>query len=271
MMAQKVPTVLQRMTSHQWRNVSFTPSMTPPSFFTCSVAMLERWTPRSMISGMAKNPMVMGISPSPSQRKTWPKVNRWTPVCGSSPTVERKRPIPAASRAFSKAPPLSEAIKVRPRIASMKSSGEPKVRTSGRTTGMVRARMKAPKMAPTSELMSTAPRARPASPFFAMAWPSMMVAAAVASPGTPKRTDVMSPVVPRTEAIPRRMAKASTGFILMTKGSMRAMVAEPPNPGRIPTMKPIPMPMSIRENVPQVKICDRPDRNALSRSIMNRS
>ena len=101
-----------------------------------------------------------------------------------------------------------------PTTASMNSSGAPKVRTRGRTTGIARARAKAPTKAPTSELMSAAPKARPASPFFAIAWPSRMVAAVVPSPGTPKRTEVMSPVVETTECIPRRKAKASTGVIL---------------------------------------------------------
>jgi hypothetical protein len=46
-----------------------------------------------------------------------------------------------------------------------------------------------------------------------MACPSRTVAAVVPSPGTPKRIDVMSPVVATTECIPRRNAKASTGLI----------------------------------------------------------
>ena len=64
--------------------------------------------------------------------------------------------------------PLSEAMKVIPRIASMNSSGEPKNSTSGRMMGMARARMRAPSRPATSELMSAAPMARPASPFLVM-------------------------------------------------------------------------------------------------------
>ncbi len=106
---------------------------------------------------------------------------------------------------------LSEAMKARPTIASMKSSGEPNVRTSGRTTGTASASAKAPISAPTREDARTAPSARPASPFFAMAWPSRMVAALAASPGTPNSTEVMSPVVAVTACMPSRKAKASTG------------------------------------------------------------
>ncbi len=108
----------------------------------------------------------------------------------------------------------SEAMNARPTIASMKSSGEPKVSTSGRTIGMASASAAAPISAPMSDEASAAPSARPASPFFAIAWPSRMIAAVVASPGTPNRIDVTSPVVATTECMPRRKAKASTGCML---------------------------------------------------------
>ena len=80
--------------------------------------------------------------------------------------------------------------------------------------GMARARANAPNTAPTSELMSAAPRARPASPFFAMGWPSTMVAAVIPSPGTPKRIEVISPVVAVTALEPKRNANAVVGSIL---------------------------------------------------------
>jgi hypothetical protein len=66
--------------------------------------------------------------------------------------------------------------------------------------------------------------------------------------------EVMSPVVLVTAAIPRRKANASKAVILKMKGSMRARVVAPPNPGRIPTVNPITMPRSIRLNVDHVKI-----------------
>ena len=105
-------------------------------------------------------------------------------------------------------------MKARPTTASMKSSGEPKPSTSGRTTGTASASAKAPISAPMSEDASAAPSARPASPFFAIAWPSRMIAAVVASPGTPKRIEVTSPVVATTECMPSRNANASTGCIV---------------------------------------------------------
>ncbi len=98
-------------------------------------------------------------------------------------------------------------------MASMKSSGAPKVRTRGRMIGIEMASAKAPTRAPTSELINAAPSALPASPFLAMEWPSRIVAAALPSPGTPNRIEVISPVVAVTECIPSRNAKASTGVM----------------------------------------------------------
>jgi hypothetical protein len=135
-------------------------------------------------------------------------------------------------------------------------------------TGIARARQTAPKIAPTKELIRAAPSARPASPFFAMGWPSTIVAAVVGSPGTPKRMEVISPVVPVTADMPRRKAKASTGDILKIKGSIKANVVGPPSPGRMPTIKPTATPIIIRLKVDQLKTCSRPESKALINSII---
>ncbi len=124
------------------------------------------------------------------------------------------RPRRPARKALIMEPPPRAEIKVTPRTMSINISGEPKESTSGRTNGMAAARKKAPITAPARELKSAAPRARPASPFLAMGCPSRMVAAAVPSPGTPKSTDVMSPVVATTACIPRRKAKAVIGSMV---------------------------------------------------------
>ena len=190
------------------------------------------------------------------------------PEIGSSPTVARRRPIAAAVSPFITDPPLREARKVTPSMASMKNSGEPMERTKGRITGMASAKAKAPKMAPSRELIKAAPKARPASPFLAMGWPSTMVDAVIASPGIPKRIEVMSPVVAVTAAIPSRKAKASTASILKINGSIRARVTGPPRPGKIPTTKPIRIPSIIRVNVVPEKTWNRPPMNAWSISII---
>src|SRR5205807_1591546 len=147
------------------------------------------------------------------------------PVTGSSPIVASQRPRPPASRPFTSASPLSEATNLMQIRASMKNTGEPCVSTSGRTIGIASPSTSAPNTAPTSELIIAAPSARPASPFFAIAWPSTIVAAVVGSPGIPNRIDVMSPVVAVTASMPSRKANASIGVILNTQGSMRASVA----------------------------------------------
>ncbi len=134
--------------------------------------------------------------------------------------------------------------------------------------GMASPSTRAPNTAPTSELIIAAPSARPASPFLAMAWPSTMVAADVASPGIPKRMEVMSPVVAVTASIPRRKAKASTGDILNTNGSIRASVVGPPNPGRIPTANPMATPISISPNVGQANTWTSPVRLAWNTSTI---
>jgi hypothetical protein len=132
---------------------------------------------------------------------------------GSSPTIARVKPKPPATSPLVRFPPLSEARKVMPSRASMKNSAEPMERTRGLTIKIATASERAPKIAPTSELIRAAPKARPASPFFAIGWPSTTVAAVVPSPGTPKSTDVMSPVVDVTAFEPRRKAKAEVGSI----------------------------------------------------------
>ncbi len=174
------------------------------------------------------------------------------------------RPSPAAVKPLTIARPLSDAINVTPNMASMKNSGERMDNTSGRTTGIARARAKAPNTAPTSELVRAAPRARPASPFFAMGWPSTMVAAVMPSPGMPNKMDVMSPVVAVTAEMPSRNAKASTACILKISGNIRARVTGPPSPGKMPTTKPMAIPMSIRLNVCQTKTCAKPPTKASS-------
>src|SRR5262245_27594775 len=87
----------------------------------------------------------------------------------------------------------------------------------------------------------------------------------------PNRMDVMSPVVFVTASIPSRNAKASTGFILNTKGSMRASVVGPPRPGRIPTAKPMATPISMSPKVGQAKTWTSPVQLAWATSTIGGS
>ncbi len=180
------------------------------------------------------------------------------PETGSRPIVAMKSPSAPQISPLRVSLPLSEATKVIPSTASMKNSGLPKESTIGRTTGTASASMKAPKMEPIRAAVRIAPSALPASPFLAMGCPSTMAAAVVGSPGIPKSTEVMSPVVFTTQAMPNRKANASTGLILTTKGSIKAMAVGPPRPGRMPTANPMPMPSSMRLKVVGVKIWAKP-------------
>ena len=77
-------------------------------------------------------------------------------------------PMPAARSPLSRESPLRETMKVIPRIASIKSSGDAKKRTNGRMMGMEIAKIIAPSSPATRELIKPAPRALPASPFLVM-------------------------------------------------------------------------------------------------------
>ena len=92
----------------------------------------------------------------------------------------------------------------------------------------------------------------------------------MASPGTPNRMEVMSPVVAVTADIPRRKAKASTPSIVKTKGSIRARVTGPPSPGSMPTEKPTAIPTSIRLKLFQASTRKKPSTEAwnISSSII---
>src|SRR5215813_9847610 len=156
------------------------------------------------------------------------------------------KPRPPDNSPFMSEVPARVPINVMPIIAMMNNSGEPKSKTSGRIIGIERARERAPIVEPTRELMMAAPKARPASPFFDMGYPSSIKAAEDPSPGIPNSMDVKSPVVPVTASIPRRNANAEVGSLMLyEKGSISAKVDKPPMPGSSPTQKPMAMPNSM--------------------------
>ena len=268
-MPTNTPMAEQRATSQKWRNVSLMPSSTPARRASGgrSPAIEVRRIARSTSSGMAKMPTRTGTRSRPSQRYMRPMSKRRAPDWRSCPIVERSRPKSpmAKPRSWPRRPsPLSDVMHASPITETMNSSGEPNVSTSGRTIGTDTANVAAPITAPSSELMRAAPSARPASPRLAIGCPSTTVAAERASPGTPNRIDVMSPVVAATECMPRRKANASTGVILNTNGSIRARVAAPPIPGRRPTTNPVPMPTSMRLKAFHCRIRTSPSKNASS-------
>ena len=103
---------------------------------------------------------------------------------------------------------------------------------------MDRVSTRAPKMPPMADTVNAAPKARPASPRLAMAWPSMMVAWEPTVPGTAKSTDGMVSEVVVTASMPMMKAKAEMGSMSNVKGSRSARPVTPPTPGITPSMRP---------------------------------
>ena len=142
------------------------------------------------------------------------KVQRSVPLSEREPIIETIRPSPAAVRPLSGARPLSVATMERPNSVNARSSGEPIASRIGRSTGMLTASTTAPTRPPASEAAKPAPKARPASPFLAMAWPSITVAAAPTWPGTPNSTAVMKSDEVITAAMPSSRAIALCSLML---------------------------------------------------------
>jgi hypothetical protein len=136
------------------------------------------------------------------------------PLSERDPIIETIRPSPAAVNPFSGARPDSVATMDMPNSVKASSSGEPIASSTGRRIGMLSASTTAPIRPPASEEAKPAPKARPASPLRAMAWPSITVAAAPTWPGTPNNTALMKSVDVMTAAMPKSRAIAWYGSML---------------------------------------------------------
>ena len=137
------------------------------------------------------------------------KVHRSVPLSERDPIIEIIRPSPATVRPFNGARPDKVATMARPNSVNVRSSGEPIASSTGRRIGMLSASTMAPIRPPASEDANPAPKARPASPLRAMAWPSITVAAAPTWPGTPNSTALMKSVEVMTAAMPSSSAIAA--------------------------------------------------------------
>ena len=82
--------------------------------------------------------------------------------------MEISRPNAPAMIPLTGALPLKEPTMAMPTITSMKNSGGPSQRTSGRKIGMAANNTIAPMMPPMAEDVKAADSARAASPFFAI-------------------------------------------------------------------------------------------------------
>ncbi len=101
----------------------------------------------------------------------------------------------------------------------------------------------APQSPPIKEAAYAALRALPASPFFAMLWPSKTVACEAEVPGTPKSTAGIVSLVDVTAPRPSIKAKAEYASRLKVNGRSRARPATPPTPGMMPSARPIMVPI----------------------------
>ena len=130
------------------------------------------------------------------------------PLSEREPIIDTIRPRAAAVSPLSGARPDRVATMDRPNSVKASSSGEPIESSTGRSTGMLSASTTAPTRPPASEDAKPAPKARPASPLRAMAWPSITVAAAPTWPGTPNSTALMKSDEVITAAMPSSSAIA---------------------------------------------------------------
>jgi hypothetical protein len=85
------------------------------------------------------------------------------------------------------------AMELRPKTQSMKYSGGPNFRANFANVGAITIRQRIPKRLPNREAVVDMPIARPASPFWAMGYPSSVVMTAGGSPGRFKRMAAIDP------------------------------------------------------------------------------
>ena len=180
----------------------------------------------------------------PSQSSKIPKVNRSAPVDWSSPTRPINNPRPPATKPLVSDLPLMTAIKAMPRTAIRKNSGGAKARTRGRMIGTSSIKESAPNAPPIAELVTAAPIARPACPFFVIGNPSKTVAALTASPGVFRSIAVIEPPTSLTACAPSKSPNAAAGSMTKVNGMSTARLKVPDTPGKMPTTMPMRTPAS---------------------------
>ena len=101
------------------------------------------------------------------------------------------------------------------------------------------------KKAPTKEDVNAAVKASPACPFWAIGWPSKVVATDHGSPGMMNSTEVIAPPNKAPQEMQDSMMIAEVGDIEKVSGSRIATPFAPPSPGSTPMMTPSRMPTTI--------------------------
>ena len=123
------------------------------------------------------------MNENPSNRFVLPKVNRGWALMMSRPTVMSNRPRAVEKNALMRFFASIAATMVRPKIAREKKAGGPNCSATLAMGTERKMRMMVPTMPPVVFASRLAPSARPGSPFFVRAYPSMATATAAGVPG----------------------------------------------------------------------------------------
>ena len=120
-------------------------------------------------SAIAKKPISIGTSPSPSMSGFVPSVSRGAPVSTSSPTMKKRSPSSALMNPLSGSFPTRFATIESPNTPSPKYSAGPKAIAARDSGPSASTRSTVPRSPPIIEEKSEIPSARPASPRRVMA------------------------------------------------------------------------------------------------------
>jgi len=135
-----------------------------------------------MTCGMAKRPMSAAMMLMPPPRLGW-KMKRCAPMMSSKPMVASHSPMQPESRPLTTDLLSSEPMTVTPRMASQNRWLGPKASAHWAKTGVRKISSNTPKTPPTAEARKLICSALAPSPFWAIVWPSSVVAMLAGAPG----------------------------------------------------------------------------------------
>ena len=165
------PIIEVRKVSAQWRPTSRQPSHTSANVYLAFDPVSSALNPfrvaRPINSGTANIAITAVTASMPSHRKSCHRCNAARRSSDRASRMKSSAEQPN-NQPLEQIVPLKAAIKVMPSTARRKNSAGLKAKTMGPAIGNRRLRNMAPMTPPTPEAASVAPRARPASPFWAM-------------------------------------------------------------------------------------------------------
>ena len=121
-----------------------------------------------MISPIANTPTATTMKPMPSESSVTPKLNRWTPVLTSLPTMPSRRPITTMASDLSMSPWASTAAATSAISISEKYSGEPNLSAISASGGPNSAISSVPTVPAKNEPSAAIANAGPARPCLAI-------------------------------------------------------------------------------------------------------